>query len=122
MACIRVRIQSILARGLDTRGLLEEISRAAVELSSGVSEHTVASLELVGIAGVNSIDVLGVELDVEERLRVEAGISMVFVREVGRADVAVEVAYCQGDRSDWEEWSRGFESEVEVIYGTVGPA
>ena len=122
MACIRVRMQSNLVHGIDTRGLLEEISRAAVELSSGVSEHTVASLELVDVEGVNSIEVLGVELDVQKRLRVEAGISMVFVREVGRADVAVEVAYCQGDRSDWEEWSQGFESEVEIIYGRVSPA
>ena len=122
MACVRVRMVSELAQQTDTKRLLEVLSTMAVELSSGISEHTVASLELVESGDKNTVEVLGVDLEVEQRLRLEAGLSMVFVREVGDADVSVEVTYRHGDRRDWEEWSRDFESEVAVIYGTMGPS
>jgi len=122
MACVRVKIEEALGSGVDTQILLEALSKAAVELSSGESEHTVASLELLPTGQGNHVDVLGVQLDVERRLRAEAGLSLVFMQEVGDTGVAVEVTYREGDRSDWEEWVRGFRSEVKVLYGTVDPS
>ena len=121
MACIRVRLAPGLIERIEVRAFLEVIAEKTVELSAGVPEHTVASLELAPAGNSSTIEILGVELTVEQRLRAEAGVSMVFTRELDGVDAQVTVTYRVGDRSDWEEWSREFESEVEVIYGTVGP-
>ena len=122
MACVRVKIEEALGGRVDTDVLLEALSKAAVELSSGESEHTVASLEMLPKGQGNHVDVLGVQLDVEKRLRAEAGLSLVFVQEVDDTAVTVDVTYREGDRSDWEEWVRGFRAEVKVLYGTVDPS
>ena len=121
MACIRVRLQPGLIERIDVREFLQVIAEKTVALSAGVPEHTVASLELAPVGESSTIEILGVELSIEQRLRAEAGVSMVFARELDGIDAQVTVTYRVGDRSDWEEWSREFESEVEVIYGTVGP-
>ena len=105
---------------IEARAFLEVIAQKTVELGAGVASHALADLELAPVGQTSTIEILVVDLDSTLRLRREAGVSMVLTRELEQQNGEESVTYWVGDRSDWKEWFREFESGV--IYGTAGPA